>query len=113
MALATVVAIAAALPILWAAYAAHHSFCHGAVCVRYEEGVGEAGEVRFHVESPSGKPLGGLKVNTMSNARFGASEWEVIAVQVDGRVVQFWPSPVDLVAGPDTGTGVWFNVVLR
>jgi hypothetical protein len=111
----------------WPSFARHHQFCSRAVCASYDETLAKPGEVAFEVRSRSGRPVRGVTVDTLSGSGWagdavtdpsGAAtlhpgEWEVLAIRIDEEVITFWPSPMDALAGPDTGTGVRFRVVIR
>jgi len=116
-----------ALPFAWSCFAKQHAFCAGGACVRYQENLQAPGMVRFDVRNRRGNPMSGIAVNTLSDsgwaqgavtgsdgtATLQPGELEILAVQLNGRVIRFWPSPVDLLAGPDTGSGVRFSVVME
>jgi len=110
--------------LLWPSFARHHTFVNGHTSLRYDESLNSPGTVSFHVRNPSGQPIAGVPVNTYSSSGWAAGtitdshgyatlfpgEWEILAVRVNDDEIRFWPSPLDLIAGPDTGNGVRFTV---
>ena len=51
--------------------------------------------------------------DSAGRTEYRPGEEEVLAVEVNGQVVPFWPEPVDLIVGPDCSDGLELRVVLR